>query len=124
MSLYSAIPSQKKATKSCIITFLCQYYFFIKELQQTSSYSTRFDSLSSIFNFMEKFKREARQLISTELNSVKDTLLKSKRVSSIKVKRKYLADGAKKHLHIKQCDKCSHPYVNLPLQMIYFIASL
>ena len=94
---------------SSIITFLCNLYFIIKKLQRIESHSTRFSTLFSFFNFMAKVEREARRLISTELNNAKGALLKSKRVSALEMKRRYLADDAKKHPSFTKCVKCGHP---------------
>jgi len=122
--LFASLPSQKKASKSSQITFLCNLYFIIKDIHQKSPHSTRFNILSSFCAFMEKVEREANYLISASLNDLRVAVLRKKQVSAAETKTKYLEDGDKVHQHFSKCVKCEHSYVNLPPLMIASIVSI
>ena len=114
VTIFASIPSQKKATKPSIITFLCHLYLVIIEIQRKSPHPSRFTLLAPFLKFMNKVEREAKELVSAELDSGRKSLLKSKVLSKEEKKRMYLEGGGKKHQHFDRCVKCGHGYVDLP----------
>ena len=114
VTLLSNIPSQKKVTKPAIITFLCHLHIIIKEIQRKSAHPSRFTILSSFIGLMEKVEMAARELLSSEMDTSRRSLLKTKVLSKEEKKRKYLEGGGKAHQHFSTCVKCGHGYVDLP----------
>ena len=114
MTLFASIPSQKKASKPSVITFLCNLHIIICKIQRKSTHPSRYNLLSNFFTFMKRVECEARTLISTNLDSKRSTMLKSKRLLKEELKRGYLKDGGKSHPHFTQCPMCGHSFIDLP----------
>ena len=104
----------EKVTKPAIITFLCHLHIIIKEIQRKSAHPSRFTILSSFIGLMEKVEMAARELLSSEMDTSRRSLLKTKVLSKEEKKRKYLEGGGKAHQHFLTCVKCGHRYVDLP----------
>ena len=68
-SLFMTIPLQTKANKSTQITFLCQFFILLEDINRKSHRSTRIPSLTVLTTFMEKVRTEATQLIGIEQNT-------------------------------------------------------